>query len=297
MNSDVATKNIEQVNSISLGESCSVLSKVLSMAQNKASSLDDISTYISNYSLPITNNFIRYANSNSKITLGNGFEGKKIQSVNEGLMVHGLNPLIYTILNTGISNPKMKPFLQRAEILGRNVCSLLENFYPPKGILDSKVSVENRYNAQTYALLFGIDLLVFLDASLKKESIDKRYISSFEESMSCKFKYRAHQHTKKLDKHLLLPSYLKRGEESTEPIENTSFTNYEVMQAMNLKLGIEGIGILDTYQGESEIIVSPQRMEKSKSRYELELDELIKKNIDRTGSNHFSYVKTFEVSR
>lgn len=92
MNSEVAIDNIEQINLISLSESCSVLSKVLSITQNKASSLDDISTYISNNSLPITNNFIRYANSNSKITLGNGFEGKKIQFVNEGLMVQGLIP-------------------------------------------------------------------------------------------------------------------------------------------------------------------------------------------------------------
>ena len=297
MNSEVAKNMLEEVNTISLGESCSVLSKVLAISQNKSSSLDDISTYISNYSLPVSNNFIRYANSNSKITLANGFEGRKIQSVNEGLMVHGLNPLLYTILNTGISNPKMKPFLERAEVLGRNVCSLLENFYPPKGMLESKVSVENRYNAQTYALLFGIDLLVFLDASLRKDHIDKRHISSFEEFQSCKFNFKAHQHTKKLDKHLLLPSYLKRGEESTEPIENTSFTNYEIMQAMNLKLGIEGIGILDTFQGKSEIIISPQRMEVSKSRYRHELDELIEKNIHRTGNDDFFHVKTFEVSR
>jgi hypothetical protein len=258
---------VEELCMIPMRERYSIIGDILTLIESDSSSREDISYAMGSYSTAISVNFIRYLNSNTYYTSQR--HTNKIETVNEGLSIHGISPLISVLMSTKRSNVP-DHFFTFFSLLSQNVHDYLQLFFSEKGTQDSKVDFRNRQKAQTYSLLFGLEALIYLENDYRKNNLQSNKFESHYHT----FHWKMHKNICQIGKKLSLPTYISQREENLEKIPNSSFSNFEVTMAMNYLLGMKGIGFL----GSKELNLDKEKLNLNSKIYSKNLENHVKKN-------------------
>ena len=151
-------------------------------------------------------------------------------------------------------------------------------------------------NAQTFALLFGLDSLLFLDLAVRGKRVGKKCVKEYN-SMSCVFNVPIHSNMPGIAKKVFLPDYiLERGKESRK-IPGANFSFYHVTEAMNFMMAIQEIGFLESRKKHSphEIILSKEILRERKKGFYSDLEHFLDKVKLESKSGDLDLIKKFSV--